>query len=309
MRRAVGLADREAGRPNTVDTAFELASVGKLFTAVVVAQLVEQNRIRFDQTIGSLLPDYPANVPSARVTVEQLLTMSSGIPDVFRSQEFFAGIATAGKLSDFYKYFATSPLEFPPGSRWAYSNSNFLALGSIVERTVEQPFAAVVEERVFRPAGMTRTAYRSNTVPDVALGYTRAGSTGQRRWRPAWEASSDDAPVVAVSLGGGVSTVDDLARFAEALLAGRLVGRQMVDRMLTGRVAADYGGRHGYGFETREVNGVRIVGHRGGFPGIANQVDIYPDLGYVFVVLGNSDAGGAQELAGMTRTAMATSRN
>ena len=57
------------------------------------------------------------------------------------------------------------------------------------------------------------------------------------------------------------------------------------------------------------MNGVRIVGHRGGFPGIANQVDIYPDLGYVFVVLGNSDADGAQELAGMTRTAMAASRN
>ena len=309
LRRGAGFADREAGLANTADTAFHLASVSKMFTAVVVAQLAEQHRLRFDQTIGSLLPDYPARSPSAGVTVGQLLTMSSGIPDVFRSHEFFAGFVKAKALSDFYKDYASAPLDFPPGSQWAYSNSNFLVLGSIVERILGRPFATVVEERVFRPAGMMRTSYRANTVPDVALGYTRLSSTEQKEWRPAWEKSSDDESIVGVSLGGGVSTVDDLARFAEALLDGRLVGKQMVDLMMTGQVKADYGGRHGYGFETRDVNGVRIAGHQGGFVGLANQVDIYRDLGYVFVVLGNSDSDGAQELAHTARSLITGARN
>jgi hypothetical protein len=98
-----------------------------------------------------------------------------------------------------------------------------------------------------------------------------------------------------------VSTVDDLARFADALIAERLLSRDMRERVMTGYVDAAYGGRHGYGFETRVVNGIRIAGHQGGFTGIANQVDIYPDLGYTLVVLGNTDGEGAQKIAGAVR--------
>ena len=76
---------------------------------------------------------------------------------------------------------------------------------------------------------------------------------------------------------------------------------------MTGYVTAEYGGRHGYGLETRVVNGVRILGHQGGAPGVSNQVDFYRDLGYVLVVLGNSDAGGTQEIAKGVRAAIAGS--
>lgn len=132
LRRAFGLADRDARRANTMDTQFALASVSKMFTAVVVAQLAERNRISFDATIGSL--DRPSP-----------LDMSSGIPDLFQSPQFWAGLAGIRTLSGFWPFFATAPLQFPPGTRWAYSNSNFLILGSIVERAVRSPFAAAVE--------------------------------------------------------------------------------------------------------------------------------------------------------------------
>jgi len=77
--------------------------------------------------------------------------------------------------------------------------------------------------------------------------------------------------------------------------------------MMRGDVPADYGGRDGYGLETRVLNGVRLFGHQGGAPGVSNQVDFYPDLGYVFVVLGNSDASGAQEIAGRARAVISVS--
>jgi CubicO group peptidase (beta-lactamase class C family) len=80
VERAYGLADRDASRANTPDTPFALGSVSKMFTGVLVAQLVEQNRVRLDATIGSLLPDFPDGPAKSQVTVHQLLTMSSGIP-------------------------------------------------------------------------------------------------------------------------------------------------------------------------------------------------------------------------------------
>jgi hypothetical protein len=92
-------------------------------------------------------------------------------------------------------------------------------------------------------------------------------------------------------MGGGYSTADDVGRFADALVGHRLLTREMTALMLTGVIDADYGGRDGYGFETRLVNGVKIAGHRGSLAGSANQVEFYPDLGYVLVVLGNTDGG------------------
>src|SRR6185503_19126433 len=106
-------------RANTIETPFALASVSKMFTAVLVAQLVEQNKVRLDSSIGSLLPDFPTGEAKSQVTVHQLLTMSSGIPDVFRLPAFWTTLARARALSDFWPVFATAPLEFTPGARWA----------------------------------------------------------------------------------------------------------------------------------------------------------------------------------------------
>ena len=92
-------------------------------------------------------------------------------------------------------------------------------------------------------------------------------------------------------MGGGYSTADDVARFADALMGNRILNRKMTALVLTGYIDADYGGRDGFGFETRVVNGVKIAGHRGALAGSSNQVEFYPDLGYVLVVLGNTDSG------------------
>ena len=92
-------------------------------------------------------------------------------------------------------------------------------------------------------------------------------------------------------MGGGYSTADDMARFADAVMSNRILNRDMTALVLTGYKDGDYGGRDGYGFETRVINGVKIAGHRGSLAGSSNQVEFYPDLGYVMVVLGNTDSG------------------
>jgi D-alanyl-D-alanine carboxypeptidase len=314
VERAYGLADREASKPNTPGTTFALGSVSKMFTAVLVAQLVEQNRVRLDATIGSLLSDFPDGPAKSQVTVHQLLTMSSGIPDVFRLPPFWTALGSARTLSDFWPVFGAAPLEFAPGSKWAYSNSNFLVLGAIIEHGFGEAFTTAAERRIFQPAGLTHTGYRASPSSLPARGYThlRPGAPldsapDPGRWYPAWRMDAGTVDPVAAPIGGGYSTAGDLVRFADAVTGAQLLKRPASERTTTGYVAADYGGREGYGFETRVMNKVRILGHQGAAPGLSNQVDVYPDLGYVLVVLGNSDAAGTQEIAKRVRVMITAS--
>jgi D-alanyl-D-alanine carboxypeptidase len=314
FQRACGLADRDGQRANTVETSFALASVSKMFTAVLVAQLVELNKVRLNSSVGSLLLNFPDGQAKSQVTVHQLLTMSSGIPDVFRLPQFWATLAWARTLSDFWPVFASDRLEFTPGERWAYSNSNFLVLGAIVEQGFGEAFTTAAERRVFQPAGLMHTSYRASASARTARGYThvRRGAspdspTDPDHWYPAWEEDAGRADPVAAPMGGGFSTADDLVRFADALTGNKLLSRPMTERVMNGYVPADYGGREGYGFETRVLNRIRILGHQGGAPGVSNQVDFYPDLGYVLIVLGNSDGGGTQEIAKRVRAVIAGS--
>ena len=245
------------------------------------------------------------------MTVHHLLTMSSGIPDLFRVPAFWAEIGTIKTLPDFWKYFATAPLQFGPGTQWAYSNSNFLLLGAIIERQTGRAFTSVIEEEIFRPLGLANTHYTVDASRKPALGYTRTPPAGasvdSARWFPAWEEPKPgDGFIAATPMGGGYSTVDDLARFADALVANQLLSPGTTARVLTGYVNADYGGRDGYGFETRIVNGVKTAGHRGSLAGSSNQVEFYPDLGYVLVVLGNTDSG-AEAIAAHVRGLLTSS--
>ena len=313
LRRGYGLADRKAGRPNTPETPFVLSSVSKMFTAVIIAKLVERKQVSFDSTLGSLLPEYPSPEARDHVKVRDLLTMSSGIPDLFRVPEFWAQIGTIKSYRDFWKYFAASPLQFRPGTGWSYSNSNFLLLGAIIERQTGRAFTSVVEEEIFRPLGLANTRYEVDPSRQPALGYTRTPPAGvaadSARWYPAWEAPKPGDDFIAGSpMGGGYSTIDDLARFSDALVDHRLLKRETTALVLTGYIDADYGGRDGYGFETRLVNGVKTAGHRGALAGSSNVVEFYPDLGYVLVVLGNSDSG-TDAIAAHARTLLTSGRS
>jgi CubicO group peptidase (beta-lactamase class C family) len=107
-------------------------------------------------------------------------------------------------------------------------------------------------------------------------------------------------------MGGGYATADDLARFADAFMGNRILNREMTALMLTGYIDADYGGRDGYGFETRLVNGMKIAGHRGSLPGSSNQVEFYPEVGYVLIILGNTDSG-TEAIAAHVRSLLTSS--
>jgi CubicO group peptidase (beta-lactamase class C family) len=285
LERAYGQADREQGIPNSIATKFNIASLGKMFTAVAIAQLVEDGKLTFDDPVGEHLAGLPSDI--AAITLAQLLTHTSGLADVALGRPTAGG--QSASLDELLDRIASEPLRFEPGSRFAYSNDGFIVLGEIIEAVTGEAYPDYVRKMVFEPAGMSDTEIRSHTpadVPGMAHGYA-SGKGGAAM-------DISDVPHPGNPSGGAYSTVEDLHRFARALLDGRLLGPSMTEAVLAGKVKTDRPGagdddRYGYGFADQTMNGVRFVGHNGGTPGYEGQLDIYPDRDYVVVILTNMD--------------------
>jgi CubicO group peptidase (beta-lactamase class C family) len=291
---AFGLAQRDPPVPNSVDTRFELASVSKMFTAVAVARLVEQGRLSYQDTISKLLPDYPNRAVAPRLTVQHLLTHTSGLPEYLFTPAYRAARMSVRSPLDYWPFFANDTLEFPPGSKWSYSSSNYVLLGAIVERLAGRPFVEHVHASILAPLGMTRSSYQANAQA-TATPFTRFGP-GRRPDLQRYHAVERGADSRGSPAGGGFSTAPDLQRFANALLSGALLSEEGTREATMPRVKAE-DGMWSFGFEWHEWNGVRFFGHNGFSEGAFNQVDIYPDLGYTVVVLSNVDMSGAGAIA------------
>lgn len=297
LGRAYGDARRSPPVPNTLDTRFQVASVSKMFTAVAIAQLVEEGKLSFEDTLSQLLPEYPNHDAARRITIAQLLTHTAGLPEYFASPHYPELRERLRAPSDYWPLFAADSLRFAPGSQWEYSNSNYVVLGAIIQRVTGRPFRDHIADRVFRPAGMSATSYAEGAFagrPDVAVGYTRSGPNGRDLTN--FHEVAVPPGQIAGSAGGGLSTASDLLRFGNALLENRLVSLAMMKQLFAAKVPTEDGQR-AFGFEWHEWNGVRWVGHNGFAPGAFDQVDIYPDQRYTVVVLSNNDMSGAGAIA------------
>jgi D-alanyl-D-alanine carboxypeptidase len=290
---AYGLADRKRRIPNTLRTRFRIGSMNKMFTAVATLQLVEAGKVKLAAPLGTYLPDYPNRDVATKVTIHQLLTHTGGTGDIF-GPDFDAHRAELRTLADYVKLYGKRGLEFKPGSRWAYSNYGFILLGVVIEKVTGQSYYDYVHAHIYAPAGMTSSGSlpENRAVPDRSIGYTKPPGT------TAWTPNTDTLPYRGTSAGGGYSTVEDLTRFAHALLSHKLLGPDATKLLITGKVKAGPGARYAYGFEdARDANGNGWIGHGGGAPGINGDLRIYPKSGYVVAVLANIDPPAAQRIS------------
>ncbi len=151
---AKGLADRDTGAPNTLETRFRMGSMNKMFTATAILQLVQAGKVKLDAPLGTYLTNYPNRDVATKVTIHHLLTHTGGTGDIF-GPEFSAHRLELKTLDDYVKLYGARGLEFEPGSKWEYSNYGFLLLGVIVERVSGQSYYDYVRDHIFMPAGMT----------------------------------------------------------------------------------------------------------------------------------------------------------
>jgi D-alanyl-D-alanine carboxypeptidase len=287
LERAWGLADREAGTPNSTATKFRIGSMNKMFTSIATLQLVDAGKLALDEPIGTYLPDYPNEAIRSRVSVRHLLSHTGGTGDIFGPQ-FEANRLELRDHADYVALYGSRGPLFEPGSRFEYSNYGFVLLGAVIEAVTGRPYYDVVRENVFGPAGMTATDSlpESERVPDRSAGYTRQSAAG--RWLP----NIDTLPWRGTSAGGGYSTVGDLMRFGEALRSGKLISAASLAEATRPQSAEPYG----FGLQIRGEASLRNYGHGGGAPGMNGDLRIYPELGYVVVSLSNLDPPAASDL-------------
>ncbi|HEX8492743.1 MAG TPA: serine hydrolase [Pyrinomonadaceae bacterium] len=301
FKKAYGLASKGYNVPNRLDTKFNLGSMNKMFTSVAIAQLVEQGKFAYTDTVAKLLPDYPNQEVAAKITVHHLLTHTSGLGNYFNNKFMETSKDRFRTIKDFLPLFTSDPLQFEPGARWQYSNAGFIVLGAIVEKVSGQNYFDYVRDHIYKPAGMINTdAYEMDSdTPNMAIGYTRMGPNGPVPDAPRrtnlFLHSFKGGPA-----GGGFSTVEDLHRFAVALKEHKLLSQKYTDLITTGKVDLPRGGgeaKYAYGFQEEKINNQRRIGHGGGFPGINSELQIYPELGYTVAVMANYDPPTASRVA------------
>lgn len=289
---AYGMADRDKKIANTLDTKFRIGSMNKMFTAVSILQLVQAGKISLDDPVGKFITDYPNKDIATKVTIQQLLTHTGGTGDFFGPQ-FDAHRLELKTLQDYIKLYGQRAPEFPPGSKWEYSNYGFLLLGVVIERVTGKSYYDYVAENVYKPAGMTSTASLSEdqVVASRSVGYTRMDG-------PELRPNTDTLPYRGTSAGGGYSTVEDFFRFATALTGHKLLNAQYTDLLTTGKVATPRGNKYAFGFMDDDAGTpLRHFGHGGGAPGMNGELQIFPQTGYVIVVLSNLDPPAATRIS------------
>jgi CubicO group peptidase (beta-lactamase class C family) len=289
--RAYGLANRERGAPNTLDTRFRIGSMNKMFTAVATLTLVQDGKLALEDPIGKYLTDYPNKTFAAKVTIHQLLTHTGGTGDFF-GPEFMAHRLELRTHQDYVQLFGARDLLFEPGSRWMYSNFGFILLGAVIEKVSGQSYYDYVRDHVYKPSGMTSTGSdpEQQAPANLAVGYMkRPGAVG-------WQPDTDTLPYRGTAAGGGYTTVRDLLQFSSAVLKHKLLNAHYTDLLTTGKVPA-MGGKYAYGFIEHVRDGIRSVGHGGTAPGMSGDLVIFPDSGCVIVVLANMDPPAAQRIS------------
>ncbi len=268
-----GFANLELRSPATKETVYEIGSTSKQFTATAIMMLVEEGKVRLDDTITKYFPEAPQAWRG--IKIRHLLTHTSGIQnhvavphwlDVFRTNLAFE---TAPSRDELLKMFFKLPLEFQPGETWAYDNTGYYLLGIIIEKASGKSYWQFLDERVFKPLGMnaTRSTDPQPIVPNRASGYEWKNDHFENR--PVL------LPAIAFSAGSLLSTVEDMAKWDAALYTEKLLKKSSLDQMWTAPATndgTDAPFNYGFGWFIENYHGHRLVQHSGGTPGFSSAM-------------------------------------
>ncbi|MBK8786741.1 MAG: serine hydrolase [Chitinophagaceae bacterium] len=281
---AFGLANREWNIPNKTDTKFMIGSVSKPITATLMLIQVQKGLVSLDKTIADYLPEFK-NKPAANVTVKQLLSHTSGIPNYDIIKDFFPGLSRQNFTREAYvKVFMDSALSFTPGSRYFYSSWGYFTLGYIMERVSGKSYAQLMKDDIFDKLQMNNSGSYQHLqiVPNRATGYNYSfgGFT------------SADFRDQSNTMGTGdlYSTVDDLFKFHLALSNNTLLNKELTDEMLSpGMQPARYGyGWFNQNFKYTTEDSVAANFHLGMTEGFISFMLRIPSTNSFTIILCNS---------------------
>lgn len=290
--RGFGAANLDYGIPITSRSVFNVASLSKQFTAAAIGLLVMDGKLSLEDALGKHIAETPPQFRAVRL--EHLVYMTSGLPEYYRQPRphgrtwerdvFTVDDAIAAT-------FAAPRLEFEPGTRWAYSNVNYMLLAEIVERVSGESFATFLRRRVFEPLRMADTHVNDDVtrvVPNRAVGYNvREGGGYHRHDR------------ISPHYGGsGVfTTIEDLAKWDRSFATHPLGGPKLTALLLSTRKFEHEKANDAFGLVWGEHRGLRTLWYEGGDLGFSSYMVRFPDAALTVIVLSNLGTGRAVDKA------------
>jgi CubicO group peptidase (beta-lactamase class C family) len=287
---AWGKADLEHDVDATARTVYRTGSVTKQFTAAAVMQLVEQGKVRLDDSIGGHLASLPAAWRG--VPVRQLLNHTSGIPSYTGAGEAWRrrwGVEMPPE--SLLAITAKDTMWFRPGSSYRYDNTGYVLLGMLIEKLAGRPWGTDMEERFFKPLGLTQTynCMAEPLIPHRARGYEKRGTD--------WVNTAYLAMSQPYAAGAICSTVGDMARWNRALHTGRVVSAESYRMMTTPEgAAAKSESQYGYGLSREKMGPLDVLEHGGGIHGFISANAWVPNAELSLTVLTNSGSARADDL-------------
>lgn len=289
--KGFGMADLENNVPATPNHVYRLGSITKQFTATIIMQLVQEGKLSLSDTLGKILPSSPE--AWRKITIRQLLNHTSGIKNYTDIKGLFEGRAmkptTPWEVALTVK---NDPLDFPPSSKWNYSNTGYVLLGLVIEKLDNRSYAKSLQTRILNPLGMTSTYFRSEqaVVPNRAQGYSQAPKGFKHA-----PYLNMDWPYAAGSME---STVLDIAKWDAALYGNKILQQAWLQKMWTKeKLSTGEELNYGFGWGMSEMNGSKVVSHGGGIHGFTTQFTRVIDKRISVIVLENMDDASPEILA------------
>ena len=284
LSKAYGMANYELDVPNTPHTKFQIASVSKPFTAAAILLLEERGKLKLKDPLSKFIPDYPQG---DKITIHHLLAHSSGIFNANNLPGYNEKSRFPQTLDQVIAMFKSNPLQFRPGEKFDYSNSNYNLLAYIIEKASGEAYGDVLRKNIFEPLGMNDTGepHTGEIIKNHASGYSPQGMT-----------DLENAPYLdwSIKTGNGslYSTVEDLYKFDRALYTDKLLGRASREQMFKEHFQGV-----GYAWFIRKRVNRRAITYSGRSPGYTASFLRFPDEDAAVIVTSNVYSSITQSMA------------
>ena len=284
FNKGFGSANLEWDIPNSPATKFRLGSITKQFTAAAILLLEEMGKLKIDDPVKKYLPDAPEVWD--KITIFNLLTHTSGIPNYTNFPEYRKEQYTAHTPKQVVDIFRDKPLDFAPGEKMSYSNSGYIVLGYLLEKVSGETYQDFLQKNIFNPLGMKDSGYDSNSaiIQNRASGYSPGPdglvNTGYVHM------------TIPFSAGALYSTTEDLLRWEQGLFGGKLLSKESLSKMIT-----PYKNGYALGVRTGNFNGHKVILHGGSIEGFNTQLVYCFDDKLAVAVLSNVNGNTPSQLA------------
>lgn len=326
FEKSCGFANRSFHIPNNFKTKFNLGSIGKLFTSISIAQLVQENKLSLDTKAYKIIPSWLPNEDDKNIVVEELLIHASGLGNFMDDNRWKLGADSALyiNVNDYKPLILEDKRLFKPGLSQSYSNNGYLLLGAIIESLSHQSYASYLQKNIFDVAKMKDSGIwrLDEVIPNRAEGYFNICNHEKCQWRN----NNFEAAFAGSPAGGTYSTIEDLFRFSQALHTNKFMNSTLTKDIFSEKITSvgdikqqpykigsvdiienfsPYGfagAWNKYGFSVWEKP--YLIGHTGGIKGASAFFATSPDGKYTIIILSNIDGSGPIKLYQKIREAL-----